>query len=221
MMHTYGWRFLRYCLGLFCLALGVTFSIKSQLGVSPINSLPFVLSRVTSIELGVVTTLVFTVYVLLQWLILGRAFKIIQLLQIIVASLFGYFVTLSNFMFQGLQTPDGLIERLLLLSISIGFVAFGLLQYLRANVISQPPEGLVIAIAKRLKWPVPKMKVVFDCTVVLAAIVVSLVAFGEVQGVGLGTLLSAVMIGKTLQLFTALWDRYTVHVSRKVVRTGR
>lgn len=220
MINGYIWRVVRYCIGLFCLALGVTFSIKSQMGVSPINSLPFVLSRVSGIELGVVTTLVFSLYVFLQWLILGKGFKLFNLLQVLVASLFGYFVTLSNFMFQGLRTPDGLLERLLLLIISILFVAFGLFQYLGANVISQPPEGLVIAIAKRTKQSVPKMKVIFDCTVVVSAMLVSLLAFGEVQGVGLGTLVSAVMIGKTLQLITGLYDKYSTYF-RKVIKIGR
>ena len=72
-------RLSRYTLGLFSLAIGVTLSIKSQLGVSPVNSLPYVVSQVMNLELGLVTTLVFTVYVLMQILLLRKDFKIYNL----------------------------------------------------------------------------------------------------------------------------------------------
>lgn len=47
-------RFLAYILGLFFLSLGVTFSINSQLGISPVNSLPYVISLITGQEMGIV-----------------------------------------------------------------------------------------------------------------------------------------------------------------------
>ena len=43
-----------YCLGLFIMALGVTFSVKSALGVSPVTSLAHVVSLITRIDLGIV-----------------------------------------------------------------------------------------------------------------------------------------------------------------------
>ena len=38
-------RILVYCVGLFILATGVAFSVNGNLGVSPVNSLPFVVSQ--------------------------------------------------------------------------------------------------------------------------------------------------------------------------------
>jgi len=46
----------KYCLGLFFLAVGVTFSIKSNLGISPVNSIGYVLSLVLGINQGKVIT---------------------------------------------------------------------------------------------------------------------------------------------------------------------
>lgn len=45
-------RLLIYILGLLILALGVAFSINSNLGVSPVSSLPYVISQITGIEMG-------------------------------------------------------------------------------------------------------------------------------------------------------------------------
>ncbi|WP_051196153.1 DUF6198 family protein [Clostridium cadaveris] len=121
-----------YCLGLLLLAFGVTFSIKSNLGVSPINSIPYVLSLITGLDQGVLTTSVFCIFILMQIIILRKDFKPINLLQIVFSSLFGYFVTFSNSIWT-FEAPNSYIFRLGLLVISMCFVALGLMFYLAAT----------------------------------------------------------------------------------------
>ena len=41
-----------YVTGLLFMAFGVAFSVNSSLGVSPVNSLPYVISRITGLDLG-------------------------------------------------------------------------------------------------------------------------------------------------------------------------
>ena len=45
-------RYLFLCVGLFIMSLGIAFSIKSNLGTSPISSLPYVCLLYTSRGLG-------------------------------------------------------------------------------------------------------------------------------------------------------------------------
>ena len=46
-------RVLVYCAGLFVMALGVSFSGKADLGMSPVNSIPYVLSEIfTALSMG-------------------------------------------------------------------------------------------------------------------------------------------------------------------------
>ena len=52
-----------YCLGLLFLAVGVTFSIKSRLGISPVNSIPYIVSLITGIEQGHVIIAVFSIFI--------------------------------------------------------------------------------------------------------------------------------------------------------------
>ena len=52
-------RIVVYIIGLFFLALGVAFSINSGLGVSPVNSLPYVISLITGVEIGTMVIIVF------------------------------------------------------------------------------------------------------------------------------------------------------------------
>ena len=73
-------RVLLYVVGLFFMALGVAFSVNSNLGVSPINSLPYVISQIIRIPLSLSVVAVFCIYILLQIIILRKGFAPINLL---------------------------------------------------------------------------------------------------------------------------------------------
>ena len=97
-----GGRFLRrlllYFLGNFVLAFGVAVAVKSDLGITPVNSIAFVASRVFWVDHGLMTACVYGGYVLVQLAILRKDFHPSGFLQIAVAMLFGLFVSLCNHM---------------------------------------------------------------------------------------------------------------------------
>lgn len=191
-------RIVSYCFGLLLLAFGVTFSIRSNLGVSPVNSIPYVLSILNGIEQGLITTFIFCLYILLQAIILRREFKPINLLQIVFASIFGYFVTFSNRLWVFLPTPENYLIKLSFLCISMVLVAFGLMFYLAADIVPQPAEGVVLAIHVKTGIEFSKLKVAFDTTVVVLAAIISFIGFGELKGLREGTLIASLCIGKIL-----------------------
>ena len=78
-----------YCLGLLVLAFGIALSVNCRLGVSPVSSLPYVVSQILNISLGTCTTIVYTVYILLQMLLNGRKFQPALLLQLVFSTIFG------------------------------------------------------------------------------------------------------------------------------------
>jgi len=203
-------RVIVYCFGLLCLAFGVSFSIKSNLGVSPINSIPYVLSLVTGRGQGLITTMIFSLYVMMQILILRKEFQIKNLLQLMFASLFGNLVTFSNHVLRNIIVPEHYFIRLSCLVISILFVAIGLLLYLSTDIVPQPPEGLMLAISKKTGIRMSKIKVLFDCTAVAIAAIISLIAFREMRGVREGTIISAILIGKALDLLSSKWKKTVV-----------
>ncbi len=194
-------RILLYCLGLLLLAFGVTFSIKSNLGVSPVNSIPYVLSIVLGIDQGLLTTAVFCSYILLQVILLKKDFKMFNLLQIVFSGVFGYFVTFSNSIWT-FNVIDNYISRLILLIISVIFVALGLLFYLTADIVPQPAEGLILTISQKTNLTFPKIKVLFDCSVVGIAVAISFIGISSLVGIREGTVIAAIAIGKVLEVFT-------------------
>lgn len=195
-----------YCLGLLFLAVGVTFSIKSRLGISPVNSIPYIVSLITGIEQGHVIIVVFAVFILIQIALLRRNFKARNLLQIIFSTVFGYFVTFSNFIFS-FTPPDHYVIRLLLLVVSMILISIGIILYLRANILPMPPEGFMLAIQVITGKEFHKVKTVVDTCLVLTATALALIFLGGFVGVREGTIIAAVFIGKIMGIIEKIFKK--------------
>ena len=85
-------RYVLFIISLFFSALGVAFTKHGELGVSPISSVANVLSCTKGgFSLGVWLIIWNCILILGQILILRKKFQLIQLLQIPLSFLFGYF----------------------------------------------------------------------------------------------------------------------------------
>lgn len=188
-----------YCVGLLVIAFGVAFSVNSDLGVSPVNSLPYVLSQICNVSMGTCVTIVFCGFILLQALILGKEFSLISLTQIIFSTIFGYFVDLAKWLVGDFCFPT-YFGRLGMLAISVVLIAFGIYFYLLARLVPMPMEGLAMAISKKAKRPFTTMKTVTDCVAVALAAILSLIFLRRLDGVREGTLITALVVGKVIAI---------------------
>ena len=186
-------RIVIYICGIFLLALGGVLAIKSNLGASPISSLPLSISKVSRISLGTAAAILFTIYVGIQILILKRDFKKIQLLQIVFAILI-------------LKVPVGrtiinininnLYIRIFICILSFFITAFGVVCTITANIVPVAPDGLAQVISKKAKIDFGKAKIYFDCIVVVLSVSILLVNSKGLDGLGIGTILSALLVGR-------------------------
>jgi uncharacterized membrane protein YczE len=188
-------------LGNFVLAFGVAVAVKADLGITPVNSIAFVLSRVFSIDHGFMTGVIYACYVLIQLAILRREFRLNNLLQAGAALMFGWFVFLCNHAL-AFPVPQLYPVRLLFLLAGIVIIGLGIMLYLRADLLPQPAEGLILAIEKKTGWKLHNIKVVFDSSVVVIAAVISIITVKRIIGIREGTLISMLGIGKCMGFFT-------------------
>ena len=75
-------RLVVYLIGLFIMTLGISISVKKNLGVSPVSSIPYTITCITGLEMGKATILFHIVLVALQFVILRGAFQIKSLLRL-------------------------------------------------------------------------------------------------------------------------------------------
>lgn len=202
-----GKRILIYILGLFSMAMGVSFSIKSDLGVSPVNSIPYVVSLIIGVEQGVCVATVFCGFIFLQFLLLRRKFRVQNLLQIIASSIFGYFVTVTNYLTRDLPPYSGYLMQLVYLGTSLVFVAVGVALYIKPNLIPLPGEGVMQALVDQFGIRFPNAKTGFDSFVVVVAALLSVLFFHELRGVREGTIIAAVAVGQLIKIWNKIADR--------------
>ena len=192
-------RALIYCFALFLLGLGVALSVNSNLGVSPVNSLPYVISRILNVQMGACVTVIFCIFILLQILILRREFQLFNLLQIVFSTIFGYFVDFAKLLVGDFALPT-YFGQLAMLAASLVLIALGVILYMDVELVLMPMEGLSTTIAKKLNKPFPTMKIIIDCLVVFIGLVLSFVFLGGLEGIREGTIITAMLVGKLIAI---------------------
>ena len=85
----------------------MAFSANSDLGISPVNSLPYVISDIVKMQPGTCVTIVFCLYILVQVILLRKEFNPINLTQIIFSTIFGYFVNFPKWMVRYILREEG------------------------------------------------------------------------------------------------------------------
>lgn len=194
-----------YFIGLFIMTVGIAFSVRSDLGVSPVSSIPYTLTVVWNVEMGLATFLFHIVLVLLQILLLRKKFKPKNLLQVAVGVIFGLFTTLCNNLVMMIPIPDSLAFRAGMLAVSIIVVAIGLFLYVPADIMPLAGEGTMLAISEITGFKFSSVKIGFDVSVSVISLVVCLIAVHGMGSVGAGTVVSAVLTGLILGIINKLF----------------
>lgn len=190
--------------GIFIMALGVSFSVKSNLGVSPVTSVPFVLSRISGLTLGTTTVFYYIFCMALQAVILRRDYRLINLLQIGASFAFGLFTDITTLAIGFLPVIDNYFVRFIYLVLGICCVAFGILLYLNTALIALPTDGTVQAISFKGRFKLHRVKIVYDCVSTAVSLALSFAVLRSIDGIGVGTVIAAIGVGRMLGLFSKL-----------------
>lgn len=193
-------RVFNYLLGLWFITLGIGFSIKSNLGSTPVSSVPYTLNLIWGIEIGQATILFHAILVLIELILLRRDFKIKHFLQVFVGVLFGYFTSFSVGLMNFIPDPVNIVWSLILTVLSIFFVALGLFFYVPTNIVPLSVDGVTQAISIAFNMDFSKTKVFQDCSLLIISLISCFVFLGVIGGsVGIGTIFSAIFVGIVLK----------------------
>lgn len=195
-MDKYRIRKAAVCLaGAFIYAAGITVVKVCNLGISPITSAPYAFSFVVGQTLGTCTMYLNAILYVIQKLVLKKEYTLKKFLtQFILSAVFAVLIDLTGIMFGGF-VPQSYIARVIYLVFGCFVLAAGVCGVVMSDFGMLPGEGVAVCIQRITKWDFGICKIMFDCSMVALALVISLVFLGNVQGVREGTLISAVMIG--------------------------
>lgn len=190
-------------IGLFFAALGVALTKRGELGVSPISSVANVLSyQFTDLTLGSWLILWNCVLILGQILLLRRNFQPIQFLQIPLSFLFGWFTDFGMRLVSFLPVQVYAVRLLMVLAGTV-VLGFGITLSVIADQIMNSGEAFVKAISDVTHQEFGTIKVVFDISCVLIALILSLLFFeGAIVGTREGTIIAALCTGFVVKFFS-------------------
>lgn len=192
-------RYLVFILGLYFLAMGIALIVHSALGTTPISSTNYVLSLNTPLTLGTWTFITNMLMVLIQlWLIRGgygtRKDVVEILLQIPLSFVFSAFIDLNMWLTSELHTTGYLMSiGVLLMGCLVQSV--GVVFEIKPKVAMMSAEGTVKYLSRRLHKEFGNVKVGFDVTLVLIAVLLSLGFTRSIEGVREGSVVAALITG--------------------------
>ena len=219
-------RYCRVCFylaGLLILAMGLTLNTKAGLGVSPIISVSYSVSQIFGLNFGNVTMAQYSLFVVVELVLHSlrkgdrdrqgtRMVLVMDLLQIPLSLVFTRFLNLF-----GALVPDvaagtaswreNLPVRLAVLVLAILCTGVGASMSLSMRIVPNPGDGIVQAIADWLRKPIGLTKNGFDLANITLTILLGLALAGRVVGVGIGTVVAVVGVGRVMALFQHLAGR--------------
>lgn len=194
-----------YLVGFLVMTFGIALSVKSDLGVSPVTSIPYTITCIAGLDLGLSTIVFHVALVILQIALLRRAFQVKNLLQVPVGVLFGAFTTFSVSVLAFIPTPTDVWAQIVMMLVSTVFVAFGIFLYVPADFIPLAGEGAMLAISQLSKKKFSTVKLAFDISMMVVSLIACLLVLHSLGSVGVGTVIAAVLVGSELKVLTKLF----------------
>ncbi len=196
-------RYILFIVSLFFAALGVAFTKHGELGVSPISSVANIMSyKFDSLSLGTWLIIYNCVLIVGQIAILRKEFEPIQLLQVPLSFLFGWFTDLGMWIVSFIPINSYPL-RLTMVIVGVVILGFGITLSVIANVIMNAGEAFVKAVSDKIRKEFGNVKIVFDILNVVLALALSLVFFNfTIVGTREGTIISALLTGGVVKFFS-------------------
>lgn len=198
-------KFLFYFGGLLMMTLGISVSVKSGLGVTPISSIPYTMTIVFGIELGIATAIFSIIAALLEIPILRSKYKMKNLLQIPISIVFGLFMSGCSRLVQTFPAPEAFFVKFILMLLSTAIVAIGVFVYVSSGLIPLPTEGFLLAITEVTPFKFSSLKLIGDISMVIISLTACLTAVHQLGSIGIGTIVSAVLVGNEVKILSKLF----------------
>lgn len=215
-----------YATGLIVMALGITINTKTGLGVSPVATLPFCISVIWNLSFGNAAMIVYlfciSIELVLHSISKGRIkssdgsitaprnLKAVLVMDLLQLPLSLAFTRVLNFF--GMIVPDfqtvcaySFMIRCTMLIAGIILTGIGVAMSLDMRLIASASDGIVQVIADFAGKNVGFIKNCFDVTNMVITIIISLIFTGHFIGIGIGTVLAAVGIGRVIAVFNSLF----------------
>lgn len=187
-----------YLLGMMTLAFGITLNTLTGLGVSPIVSVAFCSSKIADISIGDATFILYGIFILVQLILRPRGQWLLTLMQIPVNLLFSRLLNFYTAILPYDCTSHSWVLNGLLLIAAVFFTGLGVCLSVNVDLVPNPGDGIVQAIAQKIGKGQGFTKNFFDIGCVMLSCCIGLAFAGKIIGVGVGTVVAMLGVGRVI-----------------------
>ncbi len=200
-------RYMLFLLGLFIASMGVAFSTKAGLGTSPVASVPYSISLVSSLlTFGGWLNLLSVIQIITQVAVLKGKCNYAEIaIQTVLAFVYGYLTNLSVWLIRGIAVTGYLMQFLFML-LGCVILALGIWIQLKGGVAMLPGEAMNRAISKVTGRRYENIKIFFDILYIVVSAVISFAFLGELQGVREGSIIAAFAVGSIIKMYNRVFE---------------
>lgn len=177
----------------FISAVGISLTIKAEMGVSSFNSLNVALSNLTTIQIGTMTTLINLLF-LIGSLILDkkRTFSKYLLMSVAVMS-FGIVINFVYYILFANINLSTYLQKINVFILGVGIAGFGTGQVIRINLLTFPIENFCQLLDRNTKLTFSTCRYGVDVVCILLSILISVI-FSLAIVVREGTVISLLLL---------------------------
>ena len=201
-------RYMLFLIGLFVASMGVALSTKAGLGTSPVASVPYSVSLLSSLlTFGGWLNLWSVIQITVQVLLLRRNCDPVEILiQTVLAFVYGYLTNFSCFLIRGMQVNSYAAQFVCMLAGCL-VLGIGIWIQFKGQVAMLPGEAMNRAIGYVTKWKYENIKIFFDVFYIVISAIIGFAFLGGLKGVREGSIIAALLIGNIIKVCNYLWDK--------------
>lgn len=189
---------LALCIAVIFCSFGVDLMIKSGFGVSSISSVPYVFSRVFKTLTFGTWNYIFQTCLVAILMLLKKRFTPGYIVSFGIGIIFGKSLDMFNVILANI--PLNIYFRIFYFVISFLFIAFGITFANNCGLPITPTDIFPRDLSEILKIPYKTIKTKFDLMCLTLTVVLSLISFHKVIGIGIGTVICALTTGKAVAI---------------------
>lgn len=201
------WGELAFALGTFFIALGVALMEKGGLGMSMVTSQSYIISLAVPFLTFGMADYMLQGLLLIGYYIIVRGFDWKNILSFFSAFIFGVVLDGIMWVMRDLQAAT-LVQRILFFAMGMLINSLGVALFFQTYLPLQVYELFVTGIVERFGWKLHRVKTCFDMCCCLSSVILSLVFFGKLRAIGVGTVVCALFSGTLIGLYTKVMHRY-------------
>ena len=199
-------RWIVFFIGMFLMGTGIALSIKATIGVSPMSSITNLLILIfPNISLGTFSFLVNFLFFVAEFIVAPKTWHPIKILTQLVP-ICSVFIDINMALVSSI-TPESYLMKVAVLL--LGCLVFGLSLALMvsADATLQPSEAFISVVAERTGRAWGNVRTAVDISLVIIAVIASLIVFQALTTVREGTVVAAILVGQSARWFAPLTDR--------------